>query len=102
MSSTPPLTPAERIALVEKDRARRYGQIIIALILIVFSIVFLTWYALFKADSNFLLYFATGLLALVFAGIGAAYAIFGLGRTVGANQGSNSELVALLLEEIKN
>jgi len=72
----------ERIQLVQDDRARRYGQIIMAFILVGFSIGFVVWYAVEKADTAFLNYMAVGLMSLVFAGVGAAYAIFGLGRTV--------------------
>jgi len=97
MSQEQPLTPAERIALVESDKARRYGQIIIAFILIGFSLGYLTYYSIYKADDAFLSYLGTGMLALVFAGIGAAYAIMGLGRTVGSNNNPNPATIAAMM-----
>ena len=96
----PPLTPSQRIELVQKDRARRYGQIVLTFILIVFSIGFVTWYAIEKADANFLAYMATGMLAVLFAGIGAAYSIMGLGRTVGSTNNTNNDTILLMLESI--
>jgi len=101
MSTEKPLTPAERIALVQSDKARRYGQIIIAFILIGFSLGYLTWFSIYKADETFLAYLGTGMLALVFAGIGAAYAIMGLGRTVGSTNTANNDQIALILAEIE-
>lgn len=101
MSTEKPLTPAERIALVQSDKARRYGQIIIAFILIGFSLGYLTYYSIYKADDAFLSYLGTGMLALVFAGIGAAYAIMGLGRTVGSTNTANNDQIALILAEIE-
>lgn len=101
MSTEKPLTPAERIALVQSDKARRYGQIIIAFILIGFSLGYLTYYSIYKADDTFLAYLGTGMLALVFAGIGAAYAIMGLGRTVGSTNTANIDQIALMLAEIE-
>lgn len=99
--SEKPLTPAERIALVDNDKVRRNGQIGIAIMLIVFAMAFLTAYAYLKADDAFLVYMATGILSLVFAGIGAAFAIFGLGRTVGSTNTANVEAIAAILAEIK-
>ena len=81
--NTQSLSAKERIALVESDKIRKSGQIAIALVLIGFALVFLGLYAFFKADDAFLSYLAVGMASLVFAGIGAAFAIFGLGRTVG-------------------
>lgn len=92
------LTPGQRIALVEKDRARRLGQIAITFILIGFSLGFVAWYAYAKADDAFLSYMATGMLGVVFAGIGAAYAIMGLGRTVGSTNNSNNDQILLMLQ----
>ena len=100
MSTETPLTPAQRIELVQGDKARRYGQIIIAFILIGFSLGYLTWFSIYKADDSFLQYLGTGMLALVFAGIGAAYAIMGLGRTVGSTNTSNSDQIALIIAEM--
>lgn len=102
MSQEQPLTPSERIALVQNDRARRYGQIIIAFILIGFSLGYLTWFSIYKADGAFLSYLGTGMLALVFAGIGAAYAIMGLGRTVGSTNNANSETIQIMLAAIQS
>ncbi len=101
MSSKVPLTPAERIALVDKDRIRRYGQIVLTFILIGFSLGFVAWFALYKADGAFLSYMATGMLGVVFAGVGAAYAIMGLGRTVGSSNDSNNETIIAILAELQ-
>ena len=97
MSTQTPLSPSGRIKLVQKDRARRYGQIVITFLLIAFSIGFIAWYAMNKADDQFLLYMAVGMMALVFGGIGAAYAIMGLGRTVGSNNSANSEQIEAIM-----
>lgn len=101
-TSETPLTPSERIALVDNDKVRKNAQIGIALSLIVFAMVFLIIYAFYYADSAFLTYMATGILSLIFAGIGAAFAIFGLGRTVGSSNNSNNETILLMLESMKN
>jgi hypothetical protein len=98
MSEETPLTPAQRIALVDKDRTRRIGQIVITFILIAFAMGFVAWYAYAKADDSFLAYMATGMLGVLFAGIGAAFSIMGLGRTVGSTNNSNRETIALILE----
>ena len=102
MAEEIPLTPAERIALVDSDETRKNGQIGIALGLIVFAMAFLSIYAFFKADAAFLTYMATGVLSLVFAGIGAAFAIFGLGRTVGSTNTANNDQILIMLEAIKD
>ena len=99
--SEKPLTPAERIVLVDNDKVRRIGQIGIAITLIAFAIGFVAVYAFYKADTAFLTYMATGILSLVFAGIGAAFAIFGLGRTVGSTNTANVQYIAEILAEIK-
>ncbi len=78
-----PLTEAEKIALVQNDRIRRIGQIIIAIVLIGFAIGYLAYYTLFVGNEEFQLTMANTMLTLVTMGIGAALAIFGLGRTVG-------------------
>lgn len=101
MTQEIPLTPAERIALVDKDQVRRNGQIAISIGLIVFAMGFLAVYAYFKADDAFLTFMSTGILSLVFAGIGAAFAIFGLGRTVGSTNTANVDAIAQLLAEMK-
>ncbi|KKN75473.1 hypothetical protein LCGC14_0380940 [marine sediment metagenome] len=77
------LSTAERMAIVKTDKVRKYGQISIALVLIISSLGYLAWYAAFKASNQFLETLAIAMMALVIAGMGAAYAIFGLGRTVG-------------------
>jgi len=73
----------ERIDLVKGDSVRRWGQIIIAFILIGSAISYLGYYALFLSDAEFRLALAGDMRVLVIMGIGAALAIFGLGRTVG-------------------
>ena len=72
----------ERIKLVQGDNWRRGGQIVIALILIGFTIGYSGYYLIYEAEEEFKADFAIGLQALLYAGIGAAFAIFGLGRTV--------------------
>jgi len=95
--STQNLSEKERIELVDKDRIRRIGQILITFLLIGFSLGFVAWFAYAKADEAFLSYMATGMLGVVFAGVGAAYAIMGLGRTVGSTNGSNpAEIEAMI------
>ncbi len=81
--NTSSLSELERIELVKSDNIRRWGQIILSFILIGFALGFLAWYVLLKADDAFLNYVAVGMLSLIFGGIGAALAIYGLGRTVG-------------------
>lgn len=73
----------ERIKLVTGDSVRRWGQIIIAFILIGSAIGYLGYYALFLADDTFRLALAEDMRVLIIMGVGAALAIFGLGRTVG-------------------
>lgn len=73
----------ERIDLVQGDSVRRWGQLIIAFILIGAMIVYLFWYTMYKADESFQLAIANDMRVLVIMGVGAALAIFGLGRTVG-------------------
>ena len=73
----------ERIGLVEGDSVRRWGQIIIAFILIGTAVGYLGYYTIFLSDAEFQLELARDMRVLVIMGIGAALAIFGLGRTVG-------------------
>lgn len=73
----------ERIDLVNDDKVRRWGQIIIAFILIGTMISFLGYYTIAEADAEFKLSLASTMLTLFTMGTGAALAIFGLGRTVG-------------------
>ncbi len=77
------VSTAERIELVSQDDVRRKGQIIIAFVLIGFMLGYLTWFLVFRADDSFLQEFASRMETLVIMGVGAALAIFGLGRTVG-------------------
>ena len=77
------VSTAERISLVEGDDIRRKGQIIIAFVLIGFMLGYLSWFLVFKADDSFLAEFASRMETMVIMGVGAALAIFGLGRTVG-------------------
>ncbi len=77
------VSTAERIELVKGDNIRKMGQIIISFILIGSSIAYLGWYTVTTADAEFQKMVAIGMFTLVSMGIGAAYAIFGLGRTVG-------------------
>ncbi len=95
------LTPEERIQLVSNDKVRKNAQIGIAIFVIAFGIAFLTWFVVEKADDAFLNYMAVGVLALLFGGMGAAYAIFGLGRTVGSTNNSNDDKIAEMAETIK-
>jgi hypothetical protein len=83
MSDNPPLTEAERIALVQADRERRIIQIILAVVLIASAIGYLFYYTLFLADVEFQHTVAQAMLVLIIMGTGAGLAIFGLGRTVG-------------------
>jgi len=77
------ISSKERIALVDGDSVRRWGQIIIAFILIGSVLGFLAWYVVYKADDDFLKGVAEDARVLIIMGTGAALAIFGLGRTVG-------------------
>lgn len=74
---------AERIELVNQDNIRRYGQIIIAFILIGGMMGYLAWYTITQSDPVFKLEMASDMKVLLIMGVGAALAIFGLGRTVG-------------------
>lgn len=82
-NENPPLSEAERIALVQSDDVRRWGQIILSFILIGFAIGYLIYYTILIADAEFQLTIANAMLVLIIMGVGAALAIFGLGRTVG-------------------
>ena len=83
MSTNPPLTEAERIALVQADRERRIVQITLAIVLIGAAIGYLFYYTLFIADAEFQLTVANAMLVFIIMGTGAGLAMFGLGRTVG-------------------
>jgi len=72
----------ERIEVVQDDSIRRYGQLGIAFILIGSMIGYLGWYTVNEADAAFRLGLAEDMRVLVIMGVGAALAIFGLGRTV--------------------
>ena len=73
----------ERIDLVKDDRVRKYGQIIIAFLLIGAMIGYLGWYTMYQSDAEFQKSLAQDMRVLIIMGIGASLAIFGLGRTVG-------------------
>lgn len=73
----------ERIEITNGDSVRRWGQIIIAFVLIGTMIAYLGYYTVILADDDFRLSLAQDMRVLVIMGIGAALAIFGLGRTVG-------------------
>jgi len=73
----------ERIDLIQGDSVRRWGQIIIAFVLIGSAISYLGYYTIVLAEAEFKLSLANDMRVLVIMGIGAALAIFGLGRTVG-------------------
>ncbi len=77
------ISTAERIALVQADNVRRWGQLILAFLLIGGMMVYLGWYTMVKADASFQEMVAIGMYTLFAMGVGAALAIFGLGRTVG-------------------
>ena len=77
------LSSKERIDLMQGDSVRRWGQLIIAFVLIGMAIVYLTLYTFFEADEKFKLALALDMRVLLIMGVGAALAIFGLGRTVG-------------------
>lgn len=88
----------ERIALVDNDRIRRLGQISIALILIGAMISYLFWYTLFAGDAEFKLAMANDMKVLLIMGVGAALAIFGLGRTVGRTRNNNPPNTVTVIE----
>ena len=77
------VTTKDRIKLVEQDVVRKYGQIVIAFVLIGSMLAYLGWYTITQADAEFKLSLAEDFRVLVIMGMGAALAIFGLGRTVG-------------------
>ena len=73
----------ERMELVDGDNTRRKLQIGLAVMFIVGAISYLGGYLIFEADAEFKKMVAIGMFALLSGGVGAALAIFGLGRTVG-------------------
>lgn len=77
------VSTAERIELVKQDNVRRYGQIVIAFILIGGMMGYLAYYTITQSDPAFKLELASDMKVLLIMGVGAALAIFGLGRTVG-------------------
>ena len=76
------VSTAERIALVQSDKIRRYGQLAMAFIFVFGMISFLAYYIVVHADAEFLNMMAIGMYTLFAMAVGAALAIFGLGRTV--------------------
>ena len=95
MSTTPPpkdddipdhleeVSTKERIDLVSGSSVRENGQIVIAFILVAFVIGWSTYYLVEIADEVTQATAFTSMFTLLIAGAGAAFAIFGLGRTVG-------------------
>jgi len=77
------LSTKERIKLVRTNSVRIWGQIIIAFILIGGMMSYLAWYTITQSDAVFKLEMASDMKVLLIMGVGAALAIFGLGRTVG-------------------
>ena len=77
------ITTKERIKLVQTDSVRVWGQIIIAFILIGGMMGYLAWYTITQSNDAFRLEMASDMKVLLIMGVGAALAIFGLGRTVG-------------------
>jgi len=69
--------------LVQGDSVRRWGQMVIAFFLIFSTIGYLGWYTIIIADVTFQEALAQDTRVLLIMGVGAALAIFGLGRTVG-------------------
>ena len=81
MSGNPELSK-----LIDNDRIRRIGQIVISFILIGAMIGYLGYYTFYHAEADFKLALAQDMRVLVIMGVGAALAIFGLGITVGKNK----------------
>lgn len=77
------VSTAERIALVQADNIRRWGQLIMSFLFIGGMLGYLGWYLVVKADAEFQEMVAIGMFTLTSMAVGAALAIFGLGRTVG-------------------
>jgi len=77
------LSTIERIKLVQTDSVRVWGQMIIAFVLIGGMVSYLAWYTIVESNDVFRLEMASDMKVLLIMGIGAALAIFGLGRTVG-------------------
>ena len=73
----------ERIELVKDSRIRENGQIAIALVLVAFVLGWSGFYLVYLADPVTQATAFTSMFTLLIAGAGAAFAIFGLGRTVG-------------------
>lgn len=77
------LSTKERIKLVQGDSVRRWGQLIISFILVGSMLGYLGWYTITQANEAFQEGLAQDMRVLLIMGVGAALAIFGLGRTVG-------------------
>ena len=73
----------ERIELVSGNRIRENGQIILSFLFVGAMLGYLGWYSITKADAEFQNMMVIGMYTLFSMGVGAALAIFGLGRTVG-------------------
>lgn len=76
-------TKTRLVDLVQGDVVRRWGQLIIAFVLIGTAVGYLGYYTIYLSDAEFQLALAEDMRVLVIMGMGAALAIFGLGRTVG-------------------
>jgi len=70
----------------ESDDIRRKGQLVLSFIFIISMIGYLGWYTFTQADAAFKAQLAAAMQTLVIMGVGAALAIFGLGRTVGKSK----------------
>ena len=73
----------ERIELVKDSRVRENGQIALAFILVGFVLAWSGYYLVYKATPEEQSIAFIAMFTLLIAGAGAAFAIFGLGRTVG-------------------
>ena len=80
------ISTAERIALVKSDNVRRWGQLIMSFMFVGGMMGYLVWYLVTQADGEFKEMVAIGMFTLASMAIGAALAIFGLGRTVARKQ----------------
>jgi len=70
-------------AVTSSDNTRKWGQLIISFILVGLMVGYLVWYTAFSGDDTFTQQLAENFQVLIIMGIGAALAVFGLGRTVG-------------------
>ena len=73
----------ERIELVKGSSIRENGQIVLAFILVGFVLIWSGYYLIRLATPEEQSIAFIAMFTLLIAGAGAAFAIFGLGRTVG-------------------